>query len=134
MTAALPSAVRERLIKLCGLLTSEHDGERATAARMASDVLRQNRLTWRELLMAEGPCRVCAAREARESEQRRGWAESEWARADWRQLARHCIAHPDVLTEWEVGFLHSILRRRHLSGRQQAVLDRIADKIWEAGR
>jgi hypothetical protein len=44
----LPARDLDRLVKLCGLLTSDADGERATAARMASDLLRQHRLTWAE--------------------------------------------------------------------------------------
>jgi hypothetical protein len=115
------------------LTRCDHDGERATAARMATDLLRQHRLTWREVLAASDaqprPCPACAAREAG---QQHGWAEGEWARADWRKLAWHCLAHRDLLTAWETGFLNSILRRRHLSERQ-GVLDRIADKVWEAG-
>jgi len=51
---ALPARDLDRLIKLCGLLTSDADGERATAARMASDLLRAHRLTWAEVLRAGG--------------------------------------------------------------------------------
>jgi hypothetical protein len=136
MTPALPSAARERLVKLCGLLTSDHDGERATAARMATDLLRQHRLTWRELLTTQGPCPTCAAREAAEQE-RHGWTgeDEDWTRGPWRTVVRRCSLHNDLLTEWEVGFLASLQRRRWPpTPRQQDVLDRIADRVWGAGR
>lgn len=37
------------LRKLCGLLGSEHDGERATAARKATEFLRTQGLTWQDI-------------------------------------------------------------------------------------
>lgn len=37
------------LIKLCGMLGSEHDGERAAFAEKATGILRRNKMTWQEL-------------------------------------------------------------------------------------
>lgn len=48
---------RDRLIKLLGLLGSDHEGERGNAARMASDLLRGAGLTWAEVI-AKVPIRV----------------------------------------------------------------------------
>lgn len=42
----------DKFRKVCGLLTSEHDGERATAARMATDILKQRGLTWADVSLA----------------------------------------------------------------------------------
>ena len=39
-----------RLAKLCGLLGSDHDGERASAALMATKLLKMNDMTWSDLV------------------------------------------------------------------------------------
>lgn len=39
-----------RLIKIAGLLASDSDGERASAAAHASEILRRNGLTWEQAL------------------------------------------------------------------------------------
>lgn len=41
---------REKLAKICQMLTSSHDGERAVAARMASEMLKKADMTWDELV------------------------------------------------------------------------------------
>lgn len=51
---------RDRLIKLLGLLGSDHEGERGNAARMASDLLRGAGLTWAEVI-AKVPTRAHGA-------------------------------------------------------------------------
>jgi len=40
----------ERLARIAGMLGSEHEGERATAAQMASDMLKAMGLTWSEVI------------------------------------------------------------------------------------
>jgi len=40
----------ERLARIAGMLGSEHEGERATAARMASAMLKAMGLTWSEVI------------------------------------------------------------------------------------
>jgi hypothetical protein len=42
-------AKRERLVKLLGQAGSSYDGEAVTALRLAQKLLREQRLTWREL-------------------------------------------------------------------------------------
>lgn len=39
-----------RLVAICGRLGSDHEGERATAAGMATAILRENGLTWADVL------------------------------------------------------------------------------------
>jgi hypothetical protein len=46
---------RERLVKLLGKLGSEHEGERATAAKKADDLRTSLGLSWSNLIV---PCRV----------------------------------------------------------------------------
>jgi hypothetical protein len=45
----------QRLIKLCGLLGSAHDGERASAALKVSEFLTIRKLTWADVLVAQEP-------------------------------------------------------------------------------
>jgi hypothetical protein len=92
---SLPPPVRAEFVKIVRLLASTHDGERANTVRIATDILRVHRLTWDELPTSIGLCSICAARVAQES---RRWTEGEWARADWRELAHHCLVHHGVLT------------------------------------
>jgi hypothetical protein len=52
-------------------------------------------------------------------------------------LARACLSNPQHLTEWERGFLNSIMRSRDLSPKQrdrlQDIARAVAMKQWEAG-
>lgn len=43
-----------RLRKICGLLSSDADGERATAAKMATALLRENGKTWSDVSVGNG--------------------------------------------------------------------------------
>jgi hypothetical protein len=47
----IPPETRERLTKLCGMFGSDHDGERAAAALKADQLVRQNGLTWHDIIM-----------------------------------------------------------------------------------
>ena len=40
----------ERLVRIAGMLGSEHDGEIATAARMVTSEFRMRGLTWRQVI------------------------------------------------------------------------------------
>ena len=40
----------ERLVRIAGMIGSEHDGELATAARMVTNELRMRGLTWRQVI------------------------------------------------------------------------------------
>ena len=51
MTPILHPTARDRLVKLCGLLGSEHPGERANAAAMASRLLLDCGLTWADVVL-----------------------------------------------------------------------------------
>ena len=51
MTAAVISgALADRLAKLCGMFSSNFDGERATAARMADEMVRNAGLSWPDVI------------------------------------------------------------------------------------
>jgi hypothetical protein len=136
MTAKLPPPAHAKLIKLAGMLGSSFDGERANAARRATDLLREHGTTWSEVLASScQSCPTCVARTAQQgrTETYRDTAR-DWTRGSWRNVAIRCLMHDDLLSEWEASFLQSVLRQRRwrLSDRQQEVLNRIADRVWEA--
>jgi enoyl-CoA hydratase/carnithine racemase len=109
----LEPAERDKLAKLLGLLGSDFDGERAVAARLASEFLQRHGLTWSELLT--------------------GTPQRDEARGDdWRALARRCCAHADALTAWERQFCRDLLGFVRISPKQRAVLTRLAAKVAAA--
>jgi hypothetical protein len=117
-----PGKVIDRLCKLLGMLGSDHEGERAVAGRLASDLLRANKLTWADVIGAE-PSEVPCFRV-------RTWHEPR----GHREAAAECLAWPEILTDWETDFLKSISSRWRLSGRQRHCLVRIIDKCRNFAR
>lgn len=113
---ALDPAVASKLTKVCGLLGSDHDGERAAAAWQATRLLRQAGLTWADLFAPVPPPRTRAAAPVRAPHA---------ARVQW------ALGFQDRLTPWESGFLRDISRRRRLSARQAAMLETIVRELEE---
>jgi hypothetical protein len=112
----LDPQILDRLRKLLGMLGSDHAGERATAGRMASDLLRDHKLTWTDVVGAEpqGAGRVRIGREP----------------TGHREAAAECLAWPEALTRWErEEFLPSIASRWNLTPRQRQLLNPIIDKV-----
>lgn len=128
--ATLPSQKLQRLVKLCGMLSSDFPGERATAAKMATDLLREEKLTWAEFLLngikLTGPQTSPPPPSPHPT-----WRGSR--PVVWREQARECLQYPDELSEWEKEFLGSILRqaRARPSERQAEVLTRIYDRLFD---
>jgi hypothetical protein len=85
MTMLDPRAA-DMLAKLCGLFSSDHDGERASAAQKANQLIRSRGLTWRQIIFAADP----------HDTQSTG------------DLINFALAAGDVLTDWEREFLHGI--------------------------
>jgi hypothetical protein len=107
MCAALPAPDAERLAKVCGLLASNHDGERANAAAAATRLLEQYGISWPEFVR----CRAALPRPAT---------------GDHRARAARLLAEARTLSPWERQFLASIARRpAPLSPKQAAVLERL---------
>jgi hypothetical protein len=111
MSVLLPAPTRDKLAKVCGLLGSNHDGERAAAAHQATEILRRHGLTWAELILA-------TPAEASDG-------------GGWRAMRRECARHPKLLTDWELAFVTTIARRTAISDRQREVLERIVEKVRE---
>ena len=120
MTIADPKKL-ERLVQLLGMLGSDFEGERATAGRMASDIVRASGLTWRDLLSPQRQ----QAHQAPPPPPRP---------LTWREKARACQALPAEVNAWETDFLASILGSGWdtLTDRQASVLERIHSRLYGA--
>ena len=108
----LPPADRALLIKLLGMLGSDHAGERANAGKLASALLARHKTTWSQLLDATEP--TTAPR----------WVEP----FGLHQRVLAVLAHADILTDWELGFAESLKNRSHCSPKQNAILARLLDR------
>ncbi len=106
-----------RLIGICERLASDQLGERAAAALLVTQFLRQRNIAWSDVLHAE-PAALAVVNTNR----------------TWRDVADSLISeHNPALSDWEATFLASILsRERGLSDKQAAVLVKIADKLGVA--
>ena len=109
-----------RFIKVCGMLASDHEGERASAAMLASRMLRAAGMTWEDALSPPAP-----QSEAPESP----------APPDWKDaLADVVDAATDddfgTLTDWESGFIEDMLEYpREPSFKQWQVIRRLMRKL-----
>lgn len=126
---ALTDGERVRLAKLAGMLGSEHDGERASAALLATKLLREKGLTWRDAL---DPAPKVVVREVTVPQRYR------YPRSAWRTLVAKIEASSgywSLLSEWERSFIDDLGERRRpdLSDKQHRVLERIAVWLWHNG-
>jgi hypothetical protein len=97
----LTAEAADRLAKLCGMFGSHHDGERANAALKADQLVRQNGLTWYDVI-------TIPQREVQHDQL-----------DAWRSMAYFCHAHQEKLNIKEYGFITSMLRwRGELSDKQ----------------
>jgi len=117
--AALTPAFADKLVKVLGLLGSDHDGEVAAAGRRAHSMLKAEGLTWSDVIKPAAP-----KSEQPQRPQRR------WRRGvSPTDTAALCLQWSEVLTEWEVDFCRSIVGRRRISAKQTEVLGKIVCKV-----
>ena len=114
--ASLSPAFADKLVKVLGMLGSDHDGEVAAAGRTAHSMLKAKGLTWSDVIVPSAP---------RPEPPQRRWRQP-WSPSDAAAL---CLQWPEVLTGWETDFCRSIVGRRRISAKQTAVIDRIARKV-----
>ena len=95
-----------RLIKLLNMLASNHIGERANAGAMASKMIRDLGLSWREVLKTPQPN-----------------DDFQW------KLDVILGAYPDIVTERERDFALSVAGFAKPSPKQIAVIDGIVAKV-----
>ena len=96
----------ERLVQLCGMFGSSHDGERANAAALADRLVRQVGLTWAYVIVPPP--------------------------AEWQHMALVCRAHAHVLKEREREFIDDMARlRKPPSDKQLAWLESLYARLQE---
>ena len=115
MPFALPDHPTDRLVRICGMLGSAHDGERAAAALLADRFVRDAGLTWEDVIRPAAPP-----------------ASAEPAPRDLHDLIARCLARAEAFPLWERDFLCSLARFRRLSVRQRRVLARLAQRLRDA--
>ena len=106
MNALLDPTAAERLAKLCGMFGSHHVGERATAAALADKLVREQGLTWGDVILPKA---------------------TDTSIEDLIDFAVRNGA--GVLDPWQKGFLRGIRGRQHLTEKQLAKLDEIVDLV-----
>lgn len=118
----LDPAAADRLRKLCGMLGSEHDGERATAAAKADEFVRSLGLTWADVIAAPsiipGLPRI------------RLWRVDN---SDWRKMALYCHTYRWALSQRERTFIETVLNLRDPSEKQREWLLDIFVRVSREG-
>jgi hypothetical protein len=88
-----PSALADKLAKVCGMFGSDHDGEVVVAARTAHRIVKEAGATWPQILMPALPA-----------------PEPQGAAADaaWRPAIAFCLENLNQLDERDATFIRSI--------------------------
>jgi hypothetical protein len=113
----------DRFARICGMLGSDSSGERAAAAMKATEFLRAKKLTWDDFI------RRCPAAAPRRKPH---WSEGPRTDAEWlKALQSECWGY---MTEWEQGFVDSILKRNRwpLSAKQREIVVRMKNTYAQA--
>jgi hypothetical protein len=121
--AQLDSHSADRLRKLLGMLGSEHDGERATAAAKADAFVRSLGLSWTDVI---APPIV-----PEHSRRIQSWRS---AATDWQRMASFCHARRWSLSQRQRDFVESALTWRELSEKQKGWLTAIYAGLHRGGR
>ena|SRR5712671_5916708 len=133
---------RQKLVRVLGMLGSDHDGERASAARMATQMLREAELTWDHVVF--DPEAILLVKSALDEKDARIAHLEDICRtltkpkipnlSDHKLRAKECLESDDILSEWEIKFLRSFILGRFttMTDRQLVVLERIEEKIDNA--
>jgi hypothetical protein len=110
----LPSSTTSTLVKLCGMLGSDHAGERAAAALKADQLVRANGMTWTDVIRV--PTKPHQAR-------------------DWRDMREFCAAHSYSLGSRERDFIDDLaVWHGRLSDKQAAWLIAIYTRLQREQR
>ena len=126
-------ADRDKLIKCLRMFSSHFDGEVASAARRAHELVSSRKLDWDDLIIKPGQQREEPRHDGFRYDWRRQYQQSNHTISD----IRRCQELEDHLTAWEIEFVNSIagsmVQWGRLTEKQQAVLDRIVTKLKLAG-
>jgi hypothetical protein len=116
------AAQLSRLVKICGVFGSDHDGERAAAAAMADKIVRDLGCTWSDIISPKPNQLVLPDTRVSDKHPPLGLS-AELA------LLR---ANLDLLTPWERRFVFDLGRFRRLSPKQRTVVARLVLKVRQA--
>lgn len=121
----LTAADVDRLAKICGMLASPFDNERATAASAATKFLRERNLQWADVLRAAGPTEI-AVEPTRETNEEGKFDDLS---DNWLAAVEFCLFsgvklsnfafdfctnlsfYPSCPTEKQLEILHNIVKR-----------------------
>ena len=109
--SALAEPDRTRLVKLLGLLGSDHAGERDAAGLAAIRLLKQHGVTWEDALSPR-------AVERRLPET-----------GTWRRTVSRILESGRYIRPWERAFLTDLPNFRRLSVKQRYVLTEVAKRV-----
>lgn len=123
----IPENDRDKLIKILRMFGSNHDGEIASAARRAHELVKSRALDWDDLIIGV-------------NHHHTGYSSPPPPPPppppntdDEEDLIRNCSRAVDHLTQWERGFIEdigdSLVEWGRLTPKQRAVLDRIVTKL-----
>jgi hypothetical protein len=126
----LSAADLDRLVKLCDLFSSDHAGERANAAGLAEQFLRERGLRWPDVLAA--PRLAPLASKSPPSNGKDPFA----AYGEWRVAAGFCLRHRHLLNNWEDDCCFILLSYpgvKASSPKQRKILHNLSEKLSAAG-
>ena len=92
----------ERLVKLLGMLGSNHDGERAAAALKANALVREHGLVWSDVIPATPEPR------SYQQEHTGRWNNNATENQDWRTMRDYCAQRSSLLRSREQEFIDDI--------------------------
>ena len=108
----LDPEIAHRLTKLLGMLGSSHDGERASAALKANELVLRHGLTWGDVIPPRSSTSTSSVEE----------------------MIAYAMRHgAGQLDAWEAGFLRGIQGRQFLTAKQLAKLAEIVASVRHAG-
>ncbi|WP_120010412.1 hypothetical protein [Teichococcus vastitatis] len=119
----LDPAVASKLVKICGLLGSDQEGERSAAAWQATRLLQKHGMSWQDVFAAS-PLPPPSPPQPSPAPQRA-------SRPSWGHVSKvhWALGFRSRLTPWEGAFLQEIGRRPRISAKQIEVLDGIIRKL-----
>ena len=122
----MTTSVLDKLARVCEMMTSNHESERAVAARMATGILRDLDLTWTQLIhRALGPAHTFSSQQYDQEQSDRsqptyprpdfGKNRTDAARTTTRngvsvdQWLRELIKREEQLNSWERKFIRALM-------------------------
>jgi hypothetical protein len=126
MTADLPVTERDKFLRICGMLGSAFDGERASAALLASRMLKNAGLVWADVVCVPQPG-------PRREPPRRDRDADPFGGRDWRTITARCGQFPHLIDKWEADFLEGLPRFPRLSAKQANALTKIMVRLQACG-